>query len=153
MKQQIKGLTLIRPWAAAVSHFGKDVENRSWKCPLPRGSFLAIHSGSKWDEGGVDFIRRYCADEYALQVYGSLLCHELEHFKGAIVAVAEFGGNIESSDSVWWNDREIGWKLSNIVPIDPVWCKGQQGLWDLAPDTLIQVRAAYSKSLKIHSKT
>ena len=51
MKEIIKAVTLHRPWGNAIAdpHYGKNIENRTWKCPLPFGSFLAIHNGSKWD--------------------------------------------------------------------------------------------------------
>jgi hypothetical protein len=147
MKQQIKAITLHRPWAAAISHFGKDIENRSWRCPLPIGSYLAIHSGSKWDDDAADFIERYSSCEYELMCYKSLIFRPLDHFRGAIVAVAQFNGNLDSSDSVWWIEGQIGWQLINVVRIEPVWCSGQQGLWDLPDPILAEVRTNYQKAL------
>jgi hypothetical protein len=122
--------------AAGISHFGKDIENRSWRCPLPIGSYLAIHSGSKWDENAAQFIR--CnASSTALENYSMF----------AIVAVAQFNGNVEVSDSVWWIEGQIGWQLINVVRIEPVWCSGQQGLWNLPDPILNQVRINYQNAL------
>jgi hypothetical protein len=144
--QQIKAITLHRPWAAGISHFGKDIENRSWRCPLPIRSYLAIHSGSKWDENAAQFIR--CnASSTALENYSMFLSKDREPLKGAIVAVAQFNGNVEVSDSVWWIEGQIGWQLINVVRIEPVWCSGQQELWNLPDPILNQVRINYQNAL------
>ena len=40
----MKALTLRHPWAWAIVHCGKDVENRTWKpVGLEKGDFLALH--------------------------------------------------------------------------------------------------------------
>jgi hypothetical protein len=94
-KQPLKAITLHRPWGHAIAHLGKDIENRTWKCPLPIGSYVAIHDG-----------------------------------------------NTEDSDSDWFMGS-IGWKFSDVVPIEPVYCRGQQGLWNVEGEALGQCRAAY----------
>jgi hypothetical protein len=145
---QIKAITLHRPWAAGISHFGKDIENRSWQCPLPVGSYLAIHNGSKWDENAADFIRQH-ASSTALENYSMFLCQDREPLKGAIVAVAQFNGNVETSDSIWWIEGQIGWQLTNVVRIEPVWCSGQQKLWSLPDPILAQVRTNYQVACQL----
>jgi len=46
-------ITLQQPWAWAVFHAGKDVENRTWKIPLGR---ILIHAGRAIDQDGIDFM-------------------------------------------------------------------------------------------------
>jgi hypothetical protein len=75
------------------------------------------------------------------------LSKDREPLKGAIVAVAQFNGNVEVSDSVWWIAGQIGWELINVVRIEPVWCSGQQGLWSLPDPILAQVRNNYQNAL------
>lgn len=47
----MKALTVQQPWAWAIIHGGKDVENRTqlWRHRGP----LAIHAGRRWSERGV----------------------------------------------------------------------------------------------------
>jgi hypothetical protein len=42
----MKALSIRQPWAFAILHLGKRVENRSWYTPF-RGTF-AIHAAKKW---------------------------------------------------------------------------------------------------------
>lgn len=51
-----KVLTIRQPWAWAIIHAGKDVENRTWKTNH-RGTLL-IHAGRKIDPAGVEFLER-----------------------------------------------------------------------------------------------
>ena len=43
------GLTLHQPWAWAVCHAGRNIENRDWR-PPPHVAYqtLAIHAGKRW---------------------------------------------------------------------------------------------------------
>lgn len=45
----MQAVTFRQPWAAAVAHFGKDVDNRSWKTSY-RG-LLAVHVGTRRPAG------------------------------------------------------------------------------------------------------
>ncbi len=117
-KQLLKVITLHRPWAYAVEHLGKDIENRSWKCPLPPGSLIAIHAGLKYDKQGADWIQKLgldCPPDGA------------EH-PGGIVAIARFEGNVTASDSPWFVGP-IGWRLADVVGIPPIARRGYQRLW------------------------
>jgi hypothetical protein len=50
-----RALTLIQPWAYAITNCGKDIENRSWPAPTGPGqrmhwaSTLLIHAGKTVD--------------------------------------------------------------------------------------------------------
>lgn len=130
MEKIIRAITLRRPWGAAILHYGKDIENRGWKCSLPIGSILAIHSGKGWDETAIDFIK-YQVKPKNFEDYISTLDPVNNYYESQIIAVATFAGNCSSHSSPWFVG-EYGWKLENIVPIaTPITCKGQQKLWTI----------------------
>lgn len=135
-KQPLRAITLHRPWAYAVAHLGKPVENRSWACPLPVGSLLAIHAGRRFDGQSADLIRRWGYE-----------CPPDEEHPTGIVAIARFVGNVTALDSPWFFGP-IGWQLTDVVPINPVPCSGQQGLWNVPDDVLPAVRIAYATALR-----
>lgn len=134
-KPPLMAITLHRPWAYAIAHLGKDCENRSWACPLSPGSLIAIHAGRKFDKDAADWIER--------QGYE---CSTDENQPMGIVALARFQGNVTALDSPWFFGP-IAWKLADVVPINPVPCRGQQGLWRVPDDVLPAVRVAYAHAL------
>jgi hypothetical protein len=139
--KRIKGLTLKRPWGWAIKNLDKRVENRSQRCFLDPGDYIAFHNGKKWDSEGASFL-----DE----INPSGLMEnptEADDEPGLIVCIARFVGNIDQSDSEWFFGP-WGWIFDNVVPIDNVRVeKGQQGLWNLSPETLISVREQYRKNV------
>jgi len=81
---------------------------------------------------------------------------------GAIVAVCRFGGiahNAEEAghtvgrEQMRWFTGTFGWVLRDVTPIDPVACKGAQGLWPLPPDVLAQVRERYRAARPTREQT
>lgn len=136
MVSPIRGLTLIRPWAWAVAHAGKDIENRTWEPPrYMLGGFVAIHAGMKWDEdaaSGIECELDICVPD------------EDAHPSGVIVAVARIAGIQRESFGSPWFCGPVGWQLRDVVRIEPVPCKGAQGLWVLPPDVLATVRERYA---------
>ena len=140
-KQIIKGITLHRPWGYAIAHLNKRVENRTYNCPLPIGSYLAIHNGKKWDEEGADFVCRMNPSE--------LIDNPTDKTDSPsqIIAIAKFVGNVTECDSEWFQPGGVGWLLEDVMAIIPVECKGQQGLWNLGVDVLIQVRDNYREAV------
>ncbi|MBR8638680.1 ASCH domain-containing protein [Streptomyces tuirus] len=46
----MKALTIRQPWAGAIAHQTKRVENRSWKLPAKHeGARILIHAGAEPD--------------------------------------------------------------------------------------------------------
>lgn len=45
---RIQCISLHQPWASLVACEEKRIETRSWRCPLPPGTLLAIHAAKKW---------------------------------------------------------------------------------------------------------
>jgi hypothetical protein len=48
---ELRALTVKQPLAWAIIAGHKDVENRSWRFPLPLGTTVAIHAGRKVVDG------------------------------------------------------------------------------------------------------
>ncbi|HEY3265533.1 MAG TPA: hypothetical protein VGM37_01305 [Armatimonadota bacterium] len=135
------GLTLIQPWAAAIAHGGKRIENRVWKSDRAIGQRIAIHAGLRFDE----------ADEWSIL---RLLDRESlvdAHVHGAIVAVAQVDDFVTNpfdvtADQRPWFCGPVGWVLSNVRALpEPVPCRGAQGLWPVPADVAARVMERVQK--------
>jgi len=127
----LHAITLHRPWAYAITHLGKPVENRTWKCWLKEGSPLAIHAGKQWKADAAQWIESEGLGKVP---------PEDQNPKG-IVAIARFVGNTTAMESPWFFGP-IGWQLTNIITIPPIACTGKQGLWKV-PDELSPTISGY----------
>lgn len=134
----MKALSVRQPWAWAITHGHKSIENRAWN--TSHRGLLAIHASALWDGDDalgtvVDLANIHISD---VRIPGRHL--------GAIVAVAELMGICTSSAEQrgcdcgpWAIGGQHHWRLANPRPVpEPVPCKGRLGLWCL-PD---QVEAA-----------
>lgn len=128
-QQSLKAIILHRPWPYAIAHLGKDIENRTWRCPLEPGTLIAIHAGKQWDESGAEFIRRFYPE----------LPPEPDHPTG-IVAIARFIQNVSTSKSSWFSGP-WGWVLEDVKALSPIPYRGQQGLWTVNRETTTLIQA------------
>lgn len=140
----MEALTIRQPWASAIAHGSKLVENRTWK-PLAKAPFLlAIHAGMKTDQDGFRFCRMMKVPTTNLPT-------------SAIVAVATVVGfrHLDGSrdGGLWsfdpWFFGPIGWELADVVSIEPVPCinPGSQRLWTLDRYTRMQVTQRMHESV------
>lgn len=117
-------LTIHQPWAGAIAHHGKHVENRVWTPPAAAiGQRLLIHAGAQ-------------RDPYAL-VNGP----EFE-VQRAIVAVATLAGTHRGVGCCHpWGEPDVWhWELTDVQPLArPVTAKGRQRLWHAPADALAAV--------------
>lgn len=141
-KHDIKGLTLHRPWDWAILNAGKDIENREWPCYLKFGDYIALHAGNTYDHAGYEFIADMCAE-----VLAPWPPTDEQHRPGFIYGVAQFDGNVTKSDSPWFFGT-YGWKLKNVVIIEPVACRGAPKLFTLPVPVLKAVRTAYKAAIE-----
>jgi hypothetical protein len=125
----MRALTLWQPWAWAISHGGKRIENRGWKPPRwIIGERIAIHAGKKFDE------------EDAFDLLSELDMPDIHDLaRGAVVAVATVKGYVESIGESHpqhrWFCGPYGWVLDDVVALErPVPCKGALKLWFLPAD-------------------
>jgi hypothetical protein len=124
----MRALTVRQPWAGAIAHQTKRVENRSWRVPAAQvGAQLLIHAGTIRDREAV--------------VYGPHL-----DVYGAVVALARVTGCHWSDDGTccdsWGFARAYHWQLADVQALaEPVPAKGRQRLWRPDDALLAAVRA------------
>lgn len=153
----MKALTLWQPWATAIAHLGKDVENRTWSPPRALlGKPLAIHAGQRVDKDSLAEL----LDQMRLGMIPNRpdLLSADRMPKGHVVALAKVSGWLCSHEllpmldpdrkihqvgeataaKVWtgpWWVGPVGWVFGRVLALpEPVPCKGAQGLWVLPQD-------------------
>ena len=111
-------LSIQQPWAWAICHLGKDIENRSWPTKF-RGRFL-IHAGKRVDEYGYDYIY----DEWLIEAPDAKVigC-------GGIVGIATIVDCVTASNSSWFFGR-YGFVLSDQRPLAFMPLRGQLGFFE-----------------------
>ena len=122
-RARFRGLTLHRPWAAAIVHGDKRVENRTWVPPATltrRGLWLAIHAGKTYDPDGAESV---------LGILGRL---PPRHDACGIIGVARYVDAVrpeEREDDPW----AVGpwcWILDDVRVVEPaIQVRGSMGLW------------------------
>lgn len=152
-----RALTVVQPWAHLIVRGRKRVENRSWE-PTTRGlqvgDYLAIHAGMRVDLSCWEGAYQTMPDDEAAPLRGLIesavftlparagraLAATLVPF-GAIVGVARLAAVEDEApeDGDYWCGP-WGWRFDRVQAIEPVPCKGAQGLWRLPPGVLGAVR-------------
>jgi len=146
----MKSLTLRHPWAFCICHWGKRVENRTWKPPASLiGQRIAIHGGKCPTASGLEEVRwhfgklvkKFGLPEY--RVNGDLTLKDV--ILEGIVATAVIDsvickGSEPMADDPWFDGfygSNIGWVLRDVIVLpEPIPCKGAQGLWNV-PDSVV----------------
>lgn len=125
-----KALSIRQPWAHAILHLGKDVENRTWRTNF-RGRFL-IHSSKKlgFDGHDIDFFRR-------LGYTGQDIIEWANQPRGAIVGSVELVDCVKDYKSVWAAEGQYHFILKDPVAFDkPIEYKGQLKFFDVRPSII-----------------
>jgi len=122
----MKAITIRQPWAWAIFHAGKDVENRSWKTVLRER--VAIHAGAgmtraEYEDGCKSILKR--KPKLKIPAYEELV-------RGAIVGTVEIVDCVEKSNSSWHAKKQIGFVLAHPKKLsDPIAYKGTLKFWDV----------------------
>lgn len=121
-------LSVRQPWAWAIIHAGKDIENRTWRQPNPGLNFrgpVCIHASTGMTrdefEGAIEDIDCVSSVDRMPQAR--------ELVRGAIIGVADVIDVVRHSDSKWWCGP-VGIVLANPRAVDPIPCKGQLGFFE-----------------------
>lgn len=126
----MRALTIRQPWADAIVHGEKRIENRTWTT-AHTGPIL-IHAGSAYDP----VARLIITDWTALNSWPDA--------RGAVIGVAQLNGHHHAADACcapWGEPTSVHWELSDVRPLPkPVPAKGRLGLWRPSDDLLNAVR-------------
>lgn len=141
----MKAITLWPEWAYAIQKLGKDGENRSWRLPQSMiGQWVAIHAGVRPVHAQPGSVRwgELCAFHESIKAIGVHGHASLaDSIRGHIVQIVRFGEPTQSSRSKWASDGAWFWPIVNRITIEPVPCKGAQGLWDVPAEVMDRLRA------------
>lgn len=154
----LDAITLAQPWPRMMllPEAPKRIENRSWAPPRRLiGKHIALHGG-RGPKGKADQARlRDELDEINLQIWGEDADPEewedervLDWCVSGIYAVARLTDVVQRSDDPWFFGP-YGWVLGDFVAIEPVPCKGKQGLWAVEGEVLDQVRERWQAAKQV----
>ena len=130
----MKAITIKQPWAWAIVHGSKRVENRTWKPSLKLiGQRFAIHAAKVDDHNGAFMdVTELCFLSTPLR---GAYCHH-----SAIVGTARLVRVVDECDfdlGDWFNDGNEAWFsgpkgfiLDDVIKCEPFACKGALGFWE-----------------------
>ena len=130
----MKAITIRQPWAHAIVHLGKRVENRSWDTRF-RGEVL-IHAAK-----GLTRAEYNDAGAWIASRLGRCELPDLRDLaRGGIVARARIvevyapGGTTRSNP--WHAAGSFGFVLADVRPTPVVPCVGALGFWEVPSSVL-----------------
>ena len=127
----MRALSIKQPWAWAILHAGKDVENRNWRTNY-RGRIL-IHAGRKIDMDGWNWLLE---NKKLPEFVGPDDYRNLQ--TGGFVGTVEIVDCADEMDSEWFFGP-YGFVLQDPQPIDFVSYRGKLGLFEVPEDDLPSV--------------
>lgn len=140
----MKVLSIRQPWAAAIIHAGKDIENRVWATNV-RGPIL-VHATRWASEKEFDddfaFIEKILPDYLLFRIAGSALSfHPSNECRriGQIIGQVDILDCVRRSKSRWFFGPH-GFVLANAIPCEPIIAKGRLGFWEHAGAVHLQPR-------------
>jgi hypothetical protein len=115
-------ISIRQPWAWAILHAGKDVENRSWHTSF-RGP-VCLHAAKGMTKAEVHEFDDLVAFNWRIRApdYDNLP-------RGGIVGVAEIVDCVKSHPSHWYFGP-WAFVLRNARPVDFIPCKGALGFFE-----------------------
>lgn len=126
---RLKALSVRQPWAWAIIHAGKDIENRSWQAVnhgLRVRGRICIHAAKgmtkdEYDEARefIDGLGYYTPEAHAL-------------LRGGIIGTVDVVDVVSKSDSPWFFGPR-GLVLQDARPMDFVPAQGALGYFDWQP--------------------
>lgn len=127
-----RALSLIQPWAWAILHAGKNVENRVWSSNI-RGPFWIAASATTsyryYDQARriIEAISDVTVPPRRDLVYGSIL--------GQATIYDCIRPN-ENRGNPWHFSGQYGYLLRDVRTVTPVPCKGHQRWWNVPESVL-----------------
>lgn len=144
------GLTIQQPWANCIVYGSKRVENREWRPRRAVPFWLAIHAGQTDDRVNEEWVRTHFPQLGPTMFWerGAILgvCRVVE-----VVAYLDMPEEQQEQHNAWLSGPWC-WILQDVVGlVEPIKCKGAQGLWLLPDDLLMEVRREYVRTNAIRS--
>lgn len=121
----VMALSIRQPWAWAIIHAGKDIENRSWRSDNPGLRFrgrVCVHAGVGMT-----------VDEYEeaanfMEGIGVGCPPPADLLRGGILGTAIIADIVTNSDSPWFFGPK-GLVIADAVPVDFIGVGGQLGFF------------------------
>lgn len=132
----MKALTIRQPWAWAIMHAGKRIENRTREWAY-RGE-IAIHASKRPPVDEITTAVDWMVGNELISYWDWPGAKSIAH--GAIVGVATLAEVVRSHSSPWFCGP-VGLVLTDVRPlVRPVPAKGALTLWTVPEDIERQVR-------------
>ena len=129
----MKAISIQQPWAWAIMHAGKDIENRAWSTTY-RGE-VAIHATRLQESWRLP---RGVQEPLP----GELV-------QGALLGVVDLVDVVTRSSSAWFTGP-VGFLLSNPRPLPrPIPCKGNLRIWQLPTHLATAMRTKMAGALRL----
>jgi hypothetical protein len=125
-------LTVHNPYAWAIFHAGKDIENRSKRISDRQLGQTFIHAGLSIKSLNVDIpTEKTMPNDFPF---------------GAIVGAVNIVDCVENHSSRWAIAGYWHWVLEDAIVFEkPIFCKGQLGLWKPKEESIMRQLAVYTK--------
>jgi hypothetical protein len=113
----VKALTVRQPWAGAIVHQTKRVENRTWKLPSSmHGARILIHAAAQPDKQAIVYGPN-------LDVYGAII-------GAATLTGCHYDTGRQPCCSEWAFSDAYHWQLRDVIALpESVPAKGALGFW------------------------
>lgn len=136
----MKCLSVWQPFASLLAWRLKTIETRSWRCPLPLPSVIAIHAAKKDVTAELCHLPQFI--DASLKVPGMSRLGGLP--RGAVVAIGRLSACWSTNDPLGLSDQEKAfgdyspgrwaWKFDLVYKLpEPIVATGRQGLWTWQP--------------------
>jgi hypothetical protein len=111
-------ISIRQPWAGLILVGGKDIENRTWRCPAKAlGKTILIHAGKAGDY------------ESAPDCLGLKAKHPDAFRPGGVVGIVRIVCQVQDSESRWAIPGEWHWVLADARPLPFFACPGRLGIF------------------------
>jgi hypothetical protein len=143
----MKAISIRQPWAWAILHAGKRIENRAWRSPPSYRGPLLIHAakactGQEYDAAADFMVERGLATPFGGGRGTPRMVRLSELPFGALLGIARLvdarPNGTEPTD-LWAIPGALGLVLDDVRPLPvPIPWRGQLGLFDV-PDSVLSL--------------
>jgi hypothetical protein len=122
----MKAISIKQPWAWAIVHGYKPVENRTWRT-THRGE-LAVHASRNFDKEGYQWLLDH-AKEVGINMLD--IPTPKQFVLGAVIGTVEITDCVRESTSPWFFGP-VGFLLTNAIAFKtPIPCKGRLSIFSV----------------------